>query len=107
MAAGTVKWYSSKRGYGFVVETNTGLDVFLHQSALARAGIAELKSGQPLEFTYKRNERGFIVDEITSVGMAPTRANNWGWADRHADHRAAVPTPIGASPTWSRLIETA
>jgi CspA family cold shock protein len=43
---GTVKWYSAVKGFDFIVRDGGGKDIFVHASALQRAGIAELREGQ-------------------------------------------------------------
>lgn len=50
MAKGTVKWFNAVKGYGFIEPEDGGRDVFVHISALERAGISTLNEGQKLEF---------------------------------------------------------
>ena len=50
MTTGTVKWYNSTKGYGFIAPDNGGPDVFVHVSAVERAGMNELYDGQKLSF---------------------------------------------------------
>jgi CspA family cold shock protein len=50
MAKGTVKWFNAVKGYGFIEPEDGGRDVFVHVSALERAGISTLNEGQKLEF---------------------------------------------------------
>lgn len=57
MAIGTVKWYSAQRGFGFVLPSDGSKDVFVHVSALERAGIASLNEGQKISYEIA-NERG-------------------------------------------------
>lgn len=47
-ATGIVKWFNPERGFGFIALDRGGKDVFVHQSALSRSGIAELREGQPV-----------------------------------------------------------
>ena len=44
--SGTVKWYNAMKGFGFVASDRGGKDIFVHASALKRAGIADLAEGQ-------------------------------------------------------------
>ncbi|MDX1528681.1 MAG: cold-shock protein [Gammaproteobacteria bacterium] len=57
MAIGTVKWFNSAKGYGFIQPEDGGKDVFVHISAVERAGLGTLKEGQRVEFDVV-NERG-------------------------------------------------
>jgi CspA family cold shock protein len=50
MATGTVKWFNPSKGYGFIQPEDGGKDVFVHISALERAGIKTVREGQRLEF---------------------------------------------------------
>jgi CspA family cold shock protein len=50
MATGTVKWFSPQKGFGFIVHTATGKDVFVHISAVEKAGLTKLNEGQQIEF---------------------------------------------------------
>jgi CspA family cold shock protein len=57
MATGTVKWFNSQKGYGFIQPTGGGggRDVFVHISALERAGLSSLNEGQHVEFEIEDN----------------------------------------------------
>lgn len=50
MSVGTVKWFNPSKGYGFIEPTDGGKDVFIHVSALQRAGIGSLNEGQRIEY---------------------------------------------------------
>jgi CspA family cold shock protein len=50
MARGTVKWFNSQKGYGFVQPQDGGKDVFVHISAVERAGLPGLNEGQVIEY---------------------------------------------------------
>ena len=50
MAIGTVKWFNGQKGYGFIQPDNGGKDVFVHISAVERAGLSTLNEGQTVEF---------------------------------------------------------
>lgn len=50
MATGTVKFFNSQKGFGFIQQTNGGPDVFVHVTAVERAGMTGLVEGQKLTF---------------------------------------------------------
>jgi CspA family cold shock protein len=55
MARGTVKWFNSQKGYGFIQPQDGGRDVFVHISAVERAGLPGLNEGQTVEFELVSN----------------------------------------------------
>lgn len=57
MATGTVKWFNSQKGYGFIQPSDGSKDVFVHASALERAGLHSLNEGQQVTFDVSM-ERG-------------------------------------------------
>lgn len=50
MATGTVKWFNTQKGYGFIQPDDGGKDVFVHATAVERAGMRSLQEGQKLSF---------------------------------------------------------
>ena len=50
MSNGTVKWFNAQKGYGFIQPEGGGKDVFVHISAVERAGLRELREGQRVAF---------------------------------------------------------
>lgn len=50
MPSGTVKWFNTSKGYGFIAPEDGGKDVFVHISAVERAGLTSLNEGQQVEF---------------------------------------------------------
>lgn len=50
MEKGTVKWFNATKGYGFITPENGGQDIFVHISAVERAGLRELRDGQVVSY---------------------------------------------------------
>jgi CspA family cold shock protein len=57
MSKGTVKWFNGQKGYGFIQPDDGGRDVFVHVSAVERAGLHQLKEGQKLFFEIVPNRK--------------------------------------------------
>ncbi|MCW5770655.1 MAG: cold-shock protein [Rhodospirillaceae bacterium] len=57
MPSGTVKWFNATKGYGFIQPSDGGKDVFVHISAVQRAGLNTLNEGQKVSFELQ-TERG-------------------------------------------------
>ena len=55
MASGTVKWFNPTKGYGFIAPDGGGGDVFVHISAVERAGLSSLNENQKVEFEVVSN----------------------------------------------------
>ena len=71
MNTGTVKFYNGTKGFGFIEPVDGGRDVFVHVSALERAGLSNLAEGQKLEFDLEgvtQRETGTISDVFTANG---------------------------------------
>jgi len=57
MATGTVKWFNATKGYGFIEPEDGSADVFVHISAVERAGLGTLTEGQRVSFDLERDQR--------------------------------------------------
>ncbi|ATU90932.1 MULTISPECIES: cold-shock protein [Phyllobacterium] len=57
MASGTVKWFNSTKGYGFIQPDTGGADVFVHISAVERAGLRGLNDGQKVNYEIVQDRR--------------------------------------------------
>jgi CspA family cold shock protein len=57
MATGTVKWYNTTKGYGFIQPDNGGKDAFVHATAVEASGMRGLDEGQKVEFELQTDKR--------------------------------------------------
>ena len=57
MPSGKVQWFNSKKGYGFITPEDGSKDVFVHRSAVEKAGLSQLSEGQDISFE-KSNNKG-------------------------------------------------
>jgi cold shock protein len=69
MAIGTVKWYNSTKGYGFIQPDDGGKDAFVHVSAIERAGMNDLSEGQKISFELVTDTRSgkLSAEKLQSV----------------------------------------
>ena len=58
MARGTVKWFNAQKGYGFIQPDDGSKDVFVHISAVERAGLSSLNENQKLSYELERGQQG-------------------------------------------------
>jgi cold shock protein len=64
MATGTVKWFNPTKGYGFIQPHDGGRDVFVHISAVERAGLSSLNEGQTVEYEVVSNRGKESADNL-------------------------------------------
>ena len=68
MSKGTVKWFNNQKGFGFIKPDDGGNDVFVHISAVERAGLSGLAEGQKVSFEVKADKmRGKVSAENLSL----------------------------------------
>jgi len=66
MARGQVKWFSEKKGYGFITQED-GNDVFVHYSAIGTEGFKTLREGDEVEFEISQGEKGLQATNVKVV----------------------------------------
>ncbi|SEN90741.1 cold-shock protein [Actinacidiphila rubida] len=64
MAIGTVKWFSTDRGFGFIEQDGGGTDVFAHHSNITAEGFQELQEGQRVNFDLVQGRKGLQAENI-------------------------------------------
>ena len=72
MTTGKIKWFNPAKGYGFIENGEGGKDVFLHVSALEKAGISTLKEGEEIEFEIGENKGKQNAINVKKVGHEGT-----------------------------------
>mgnify|MGYP000450891861 FL=1 len=66
MAEGTVKWFSNKKGYGFI-EQEGDKDLFVHHSAINMTGFKTLEKGDRVSFDVEESDRGTEANNVTKL----------------------------------------
>lgn len=66
MSQGTVKWFNSSKGYGFIA-VDEGQDVFVHYSAITGGGYRELAEGQRVELEVTQGAKGLQAEDVRVV----------------------------------------
>ena len=64
MPSGKIKWFNSKKGYGFITDDETNKDIFLHVSSLEESKLRVLKEDQKLEFDIKEEK-----DKLQAINL--------------------------------------
>ena len=67
MPSGKIKWFNSKKGYGFITEDKTEKDIFLHVSALEESKLRVLKEDQKIEFDIKEEKNKLQAINLKKV----------------------------------------
>ena len=67
MATGTVKWFNSEKGYGFIAPQDGSDDVFVHFSAINSSGFRSLEEDQQVEFETARGPKGLQAENVTPL----------------------------------------
>ena len=67
MSTGTVKWFNSTKGYGFIQPDDGSADVFVHISAVEKAGLGNLAEGQKVSYALEKGRTG----KMAAVNLKP------------------------------------
>lgn len=68
MATGTVKWFNSEKGYGFITPEEGGKDLFVHFSAIQADGYKTLNEGQKVEYEATQGQKGPQASNVRVIG---------------------------------------
>jgi CspA family cold shock protein len=74
MANGTVKWFDTKKGFGFILNPE-GKDVFVHYTSIEGEGFRSLKDGEPVEYEQIQGEKGLLAKNVKRVVVANMKLN--------------------------------
>ncbi|MDN5606368.1 cold-shock protein [Rothia sp. HC945] len=67
MATGTVKWFNSEKGYGFIAPDDHSSDLFAHYSAIEGGGFRSLEEGQNVEYQAEQGPKGLQATSIRVI----------------------------------------
>ena len=67
MAQGTVKWFNSEKGFGFIAPSDGSPDVFVHFSAIQSQGYKTLDEGQNVEFDVTQGQKGLQAENVRPI----------------------------------------
>jgi len=67
MDTGTVKWFSSEKGFGFITPDNGGADLFVHHSGIQTSGYASLDEGQKVSFEIGEGQKGPCATNVVPM----------------------------------------
>ena len=69
MPTGNVKWFDSKKGFGFIINPE-GKDVFVHFSSIEGDGFRSLKDGEPVDYEQVQGEKGLLAQHVKRMTAA-------------------------------------
>ncbi|MFT4690228.1 MAG: cold-shock protein [Verrucomicrobiia bacterium] len=67
MSTGTVKWFDSEKGFGFITPDDGGKDLFVHHSEIKSSGYASLNDGQKVQFEVGQGQKGPCAQKVEAV----------------------------------------
>src|SRR5260370_38051944 len=103
MSTGSVKWFNATKGYGFIQPQGGGQDVFVHISAVEKAGLSTLNEGQQVEFEVASNRGKSSVEYLKLKSsydrITPKRTGCWA-----ATRPTRTGDDCGASALWHHTL---
>lgn len=83
MPTGNVKWFDSKKGFGFIINPE-GKDVFVHFSSIEGEGFRSLKDGEPVDYEQVQGEKGLLAQHVKRMAAQQQQAQSGDTAERMA-----------------------
>jgi len=74
MPTGNVKWFDSKKGFGFIINPE-GKDVFVHFSSIEGDGFRSLKDGETVDYEQVQGEKGLLAQHVKRLAQAKSASN--------------------------------
>jgi CspA family cold shock protein len=71
MVTGTVKWFDSKKGFGFLTKEGTEGDIFVHYTSIEGEGFRSLKDGETVEFELIKSDKGLQAHHVRRTSVHP------------------------------------
>lgn len=71
MEVGVVKWFDSKKGFGFIKGPSEGKDIFVHYTSIEGDGFRSLKNGESVEFELIESAKGLQAQHVKARGAVP------------------------------------
>lgn len=72
MPRGTVKWFDSKKGFGFILGEG-GEDIFVHFSVIQGDGFRSLKDGESVDYEFERGAKGLLAKNVRRITSSPAK----------------------------------
>lgn len=91
---GVVSSYSSKNGYGFITDNETGDNVFVHQNDIVMEGFRSLNQGEEVEYDVEESEKGFKALNVILLSKRRARSNDYITQDTFKPKRTHNKIPI-------------
>jgi CspA family cold shock protein len=96
MEVGTVKWFDSKKGFGFIKGQREGHDIFVHYTSIEGEGFRSLKNGESVEYELVQSEKGLQAQHVRPQRSAQGKLAPSGPAPMPGRVPATTKTPPGA-----------
>ena len=101
MPQGTVKWFNSEKGFGFITQDEGGEDVFVHHTGIAGSGFKSLDEGERVTYEVVSGRRGLQAENVSKVGSSSRSSSS----RRSFEEQTSVSVPLEVGAAASVLVE--